>query len=1778
MKRRKFVIGLGATGAALAVTRLGNFTIPAKTAYAQTSSTMGMYDTSHLPYLLKRRVTHADRKLSASYKPKKSSYRSGLSGVNANGMTIQAATATVASPIPGGIPDYFGDTPNYALSPIIPKFVDSLPGLTSLKGVGPGFGANSIGNYLPIAAPDTTTYADSDYYEIGLVEYEGQFHSSLGKTKLRGYVQLNTVDKNNVPLTDLLGNPVTTTPHYLGPVILANRYFPEYPAGAVINDPLDPNNPLNGQTNGKPVRIKFVNKLPTGSGGNLFIPVDTTVMGAGSGYDNAGTTAGIYTQNRATLHLHGGNTPWISDGTAHQWTVPVGETSTTLTKGVSVQYVPDMPAAGLPPIGDGELTFYWTNQQSGRLMFYHDHAYGITRLNVYSGEAAGYLLQDPYISGMVKDGLIPAITDVVPLVIQDKTFIDPTTIAKLDPTWPFTTDATGQTLTVDATRNDLWFPHVYMPNQNPYDPSGANAMGRWDYGPWFWPPFTGLANKPIANPYYNAAVVGSSPEIPGFPLDATKTKQSPSIVPEGFMDTPIVNGQAYPYITVDPKAYRFLILNACNDRFLNLQLYKATGIVGSITLTTAGSGYQAAPTVTIDAPIAGGSAATAKAVVSFGVGAINVGFAGKSYPTAPTVTISDPSIPLTAGGVTATATATIDATGAVTGFNITNPGAGYTVAPFVTISANPNGATKSATATATLDTVTGGPVVSITLVSSGSGYTTLDNPQVKISAPQASGGVNAVATVTVYTNPTEVGMVPATPGSWPAGWPTPDGREGGFPDPANVGPSFIQFGTEGGLLPAPVTIQNRPIGYDYNRRSIVVLNVLEKALFMGSAERADTIIDFSQFAGQTLILYNDAPAPVPAFDPRNDYYTGAPDHSLAGDGTGGAPTTKPGFGPNTRTIMQIRVNNTTPAAAYATTKLPTFTTRLADAFAKSQDKIIVLNNKYSNAYGLNIPADAGVRIQDTKHSVYNNVVSAIPVSNGGSGYIDIPNIKISGGNGLGATAVANMNWTTAIGSFKLLSGGAGYTQPPTVGFSGGGGSGAAATAYLSPTSVKVQTYTVTNGGTGYTSAPTVGFTGGGGSGAVATATLSSGGSLSGITITNGGSGYNRAPTITVSAPPRGGTTATATATTARRVTTLNLTNGGTGYTSAPTINITGGGGTGATATAAVSGVVASIAVGNGGNNYNRTPTVTISGGGGTGATATATVTGRRITAITITNPGTGYTSAPIVGFTGGGGTGAAATATIANAVVSLTVTNGGTGYTGTPTVGFTGGGGTGAAATATVASAVATITLTNAGRGYTTTPTVTFNNGGTGGSGAAATAVMASGVASITVTSGGSGYTSVPTVTFTGGGGTGTVAPTVQLAPTSVAGINVTTGGSGYTSVPTVTFTRAVGTTTGGGAAAVAVWAHDRTVASVTITNGGGGFLSEPTVTFDPAPTGGVTATAVNNIAVIAQNNLTMNLEPKAIQELFETEYGRMNAILGSEIPNTTGVNQTTLPNAFIDPPNEIIKNPNFTQPIGSAEDGTQIWKITHNGVDTHAIHFHLMTVQLLNRVGWDGAMRPPEDNELGWKDTVRMNPLEDCIVALRPYAQTLPASWGGLPNSVRTLDPTQKVGGTMGFTGVDPNNLPAPVTNDKINFGWEYTWHCHLLGHEENDMMRPIIFGVAPDAPIATATAYPASPAPGRRVVVNWTSLAKNVTGFTVERSTSWDFATKTTVGTVGATTYTITDTTVTAGTTYFYRVIANNVVGYTKTYPAVGTTTVGYANTSFDSKPSASIAVSAL
>ena len=164
----------------------------------------------------------------------------------------RAAQATAGEPSPPppqldplATPDYFGGSANWANSPLLRKFVDALPGVGAAA-------ANDLGQYIPVAVPDTTTYPGSDYYEIAVRQYSEQLHRDLPPTRLRGYVQLNRG-------TDANGQN-TVAPaaiHYLGPLLEARR--------------------------GRPVRIKFVNELPAGNAGKLFLPVDATVPGAGAG-------------------------------------------------------------------------------------------------------------------------------------------------------------------------------------------------------------------------------------------------------------------------------------------------------------------------------------------------------------------------------------------------------------------------------------------------------------------------------------------------------------------------------------------------------------------------------------------------------------------------------------------------------------------------------------------------------------------------------------------------------------------------------------------------------------------------------------------------------------------------------------------------------------------------------------------------------------------------------------------------------------------------------------------------------------------------------------------------------------------------------------------------------------------------------------------------------------------------------------------------------------------------------------------------------------------------------------------------------------------------------------------------------------------------------------------------------------------------------------------------------------------------------------------------------
>ena len=283
-------------------------------------------------------------------------------------------------------------------------------------------------------------------------------------------------------------------------------------------------------------------------------------------------------------------------------------------------------------------------------------------------------------------------------------------------------------------------------------------------------------------------------------------------------------------------------------------------------------------------------------------------------------------------------------------------------APLVTITPAAGDTTgMGATATATIDPATGA-VTGIDLVTVGSGYTAA--PIVTIAAAHQPAACTATATATLYTGDHRSGHGPAIPGAaaFPAAWTVQtlgqpgdilDGRFGGVPDPGTIGPS-IDPDRHRGRLPAGaggLATTPRSVTSGTPRTSSWATS-REHNLFLGPAERADVIIDFSQFAGKTLILYNDAPAAVPAADSRLDYLHGRPGpdrhrrHRLHAAGLRPQHPHHHGVPRVGHTASRRRFNLAALQAEFATTRRPART----GVFVRDQDPIIVPQAGYNSAY------------------------------------------------------------------------------------------------------------------------------------------------------------------------------------------------------------------------------------------------------------------------------------------------------------------------------------------------------------------------------------------------------------------------------------------------------------------------------------------------------------------------------------------------------------------------------------------------------------------------------------------------------------------------------------------------------------------------------------------------------------------------------------------------------------------------------------------------------------
>ena len=194
-------------------------------------------------------------------------------------------------------------------------------------------------------------------------------------------------------------------------------------------------------TRGIPIKVEWINNLPLS---HLFA-VDPTLhwanpkgidhmmamllsktLGAppfppgynGAPYIAPGTTVNLnpFSWNAQSPvpiipHLHGGEVQSTSDGHPEAWFTPDGLQG---------------PAYNSIDAGDldtNKATFYYPNEQPPTTLWYHDHALGITRINVLSGLAGFYLLRepaDPVENVLTSKGILPAYE--MPLVIQDRTF------------------------------------------------------------------------------------------------------------------------------------------------------------------------------------------------------------------------------------------------------------------------------------------------------------------------------------------------------------------------------------------------------------------------------------------------------------------------------------------------------------------------------------------------------------------------------------------------------------------------------------------------------------------------------------------------------------------------------------------------------------------------------------------------------------------------------------------------------------------------------------------------------------------------------------------------------------------------------------------------------------------------------------------------------------------------------------------------------------------------------------------------------------------------------------------------------------------------------------------------------------------------------------------------------------------------------------------------------------------------------------------------------------
>lgn len=286
----------------------------------------------------------------------------------------------------------------------------------------------------------------------------------------------------------------------------------------------------------RPVRVKWINDLVDVNGNYLphLLPVDPTLhwanppggVTARDSRPSFATTPGAYTGPVPIVtHVHGAaGVGDESDGYAEAWYLPAAKNLPTgyATTGSWYDFFAGKAVAAFGATwGPGYATFEYPNQNRASTIWYHDHTLGMTRLNVYAGPAGFYLIR-----GGPGDTVLDSRTGAAAV------------------------------LPGPAPKENDKFP----PNKSYYEIPIAiqdrsfNADGSLFY--------------PNTRAFFDGI---TGPFIP-------ETDISPLWNPEFFGNCIMVNGNTWPFLTVEQRRYRFRFLNGCQSRVLILDFANIPGV------------------------------------------------------------------------------------------------------------------------------------------------------------------------------------------------------------------------------------------------------------------------------------------------------------------------------------------------------------------------------------------------------------------------------------------------------------------------------------------------------------------------------------------------------------------------------------------------------------------------------------------------------------------------------------------------------------------------------------------------------------------------------------------------------------------------------------------------------------------------------------------------------------------------------------------------------------------------------------------------------------------------------------------------------------------------------------------------------------------------------------------------------------------------------------------------------------------------------------------------